>query len=446
MADRDDPNPEQGSEGLALPFPGYRARVAEADVQDALTRRGAVLIEGVRWCGKTSTALRFASSVLRLDDPDALTLAGADPGEALRGEAPRLIDEWQNAPQLWNRIRRECDDRARPGQFILTGSASPAEDITRHTGTGRIARVTLRPMSLFESGASDGSVPIEGLFDGETYAKAAREDLGLGHTAQWICAGGWPASLEAPSAESARRSARDHLRESVQVDVPAAAGVRHDREALMTLARSVARNVSSEARVATLVADMSSAEAGADAAAAAVWRQTVTQYLAALRRVFLLEDQPAWGVHLQSKAVLRKAPKRHFVDPSLAAAALGATPRRLLAETKTLGLLFESLVVRDLRVYSQPQQAAVYHYRDSDDLEVDAIVARDDGLWLAVEIKLNHSPDTVEAAARSLHKLRDKVAPDRRADLARLVIVTARGPAYRRPDGIQVTPATALGP
>ena len=177
-----------------------------------------------------------------------------------------------------------------------------------------------------------------------------------------------------------------------------------------------------------------------------MWRQTVTQYLAALRRVFLLEDQPAWGVHLQSKAVLRKAPKRHFVDPSLAAAALGATPRRLLAETKTLGLLFESLVVRDLRVYSQPQQAAVYHYRDSDDLEVDAIIARDDGLWLAVEIKLNHSPDTVEAAARSLHKLRDKVASDRRADLAGLVIVTARGPAYRRPDGIQVAPATALGP
>ena len=176
------------------------------------------------------------------------------------------------------------------------------------------------------------------------------------------------------------------------MDVPAAAGVRHDREALMTLARSVARNVSSEARVSTLAADMSSAEADTDAATAAVWRQTVTQYLAALRRVFLLEDQPAWGVHLQSKAVLRKAPKRHFVDPSLAAAALGATPRRLLAEPKSLGLLFESLVVRDLRIYSQPQQAAVYHYRDSDDLEVDAVVARDDGLWLAIEVKLRPQP------------------------------------------------------
>lgn len=301
-------------------------------------------------------------------------------------------------------------------------------------------------MSLFESGASDGSVPLRGLFDGETHAKAAREDLGLRHTAEWICVGGWPASLKAPSVESARRSARDHLRESVQVDVPAAADVRHNREALMTLARSVARNVSSEARVSTLVADMSSAEGDTDAAAATVWRQTVTQYLAALRRVFLLEDQPAWGVHLQSKAALRKAPKRHFVDPSLAAAALGATPGRLLAEPKTLGLLFKSLVVRDLRIYSQHQQAAVYHYRDSDGLEVDAVVARDDGLWLAVEVKLSHSPEAVDQAARCLHKLRAKVAPDRRTGLAGLVVVTARGPAYRRPDGIQVVPATALGP
>ena len=437
---------QRDPEQALFPFPGYRPRLAEADIQDALSRRGAVLVEGVRWCGKTSVALRFASSVLRLDDPDAVTLANADAAEALRGQAPRLIDEWQNAPRLWNRIRRECDDRARPGQFILTGSASPGEDITRHTGTGRIARVTLRPMSLFETGASDGSVPLAGVFDGETYARAAREDLGLRHTAEWICVGGWPANLQAPSVESARLSASDHLRESVQADVPDAAGVGHDREALMTLARSVARNVSSEARASTLATDMSAAEGGTEAVAAAVWPQTVAQYLAALRRVFLLEDQPAWGVHLQSRAVLRKAPKRHFVDPSLAAAALGATPRRLLAEPKTLGLLFESLVVRDLRIYSQPQRAAVYHYRDSDDLKVDAIIARDDGAWLAVEVKLSHSPKVVDQAAHSLHRLQARVAPDRRTDLAGLLVVTARGPAYRRPDGIQVVPATALGP
>ena len=420
--------PERASGDQAVPFEGYRTRVAEADVADTLSRRGAVLIEGVRWCGKTSTALRFAASALRLDDPDALTLAEADSGEALSGDTPRLIDEWQNAPRLWNRIRRECDDRARPGQFILTGSASPTSDITRHTGTGRIARVKLRPMSLFETGASDGSVPLAGLLDGNTYTRAARDEIGLRQITEWICGGGWPANLAAPTVESARRSARDQLRESVQLDLPAAAGVRHDREAVMTLARSLARNVASEARVSTLAADVSSAEQGMDSGAAAASRQTLTHYLAALRRIFLIEDQPAWGVHLQSKAALRKAPKRHFVDPSLAAAALDATPRRLLAEPKTLGLLFESLVVRDLRIYSQPLQGAVYHYRDSDDLEVDAIVSCDDGRWLAVEIKLSHSPETIDAAARSLHRLRDKIAPDRQADLAGLVVVTARGP------------------
>lgn len=422
------------------PFPGYRPRVCEADVEDALSRRGAVLIEGVRWCGKTWTALRFARSALRLDDEDALTLAGVDPIEALRGDAPRLVDEWQNAPHLWNRIRRECDERAQPGQFILTGSASPGEDITRHTGTGRIGRVTLRPMSLFETGASDGSASLRGLFAGEAASGMARDDIGLRDIASHICVGGWPANIGVEEGR-ARRSVRDHLHESVLVDVRAASGVRHDRESVLSLVRSVARNVATEARTAKLVADM----VGEDGEGG-VWRQTATEYLAALRRIFLLEDQPSWPVHLRSRAVLRKAPKRHLVDPSLAAAALRASPEQLVSDIKTLGFLFESLVVRDLRVYSQPEQASVYHYRDSDDLEVDAIVARDDGAWLAVEIKLGHRSDTVDAAAASLLRLSDKVATSRRSDLAGLVVVTALGPAYRRPDGIHVVPITALGP
>ena len=424
------------------PFPGYRQRVAEADIRDALTRRGAVLIEGVRWCGKTSTALRFARSALRLDDEDARVLAGADPVEALSGDVPRLVDEWQNAPHLWNRIRRACDDRAEPGQFILTGSASPGEDITRHTGTGRIARVTMRPMSLFETGASDGSASLHGLFAGETVSRAARGDIGLRHVASWICVGGWPAHIRMDEG-TARRSARDHLQESVLVDVQAAGGARHDREALMNLARSVARNVATEARTAKLVADMAGPD---DDAPAQVWRQTATRYLAALRRIFLLEDQPAWPGHLRSRAVLRKAPKRHFVDPSLATAALQASPEHLIADTKTFGLLFESLAVRDLRIYSQPEQASVYHYRDSDNLEVDTIISRDDGAWIAAEIKLSHHTETVDQAANSLLRMRDKVTPQRRAALAGLLVVTALGPAYRRPDGVQVVPITALGP
>ncbi len=425
------------------PFPSYRPRLAEDDIGAALSRRGAVLIEGVRWCGKTSTALRFANSALRLDDADDRVLADTDPSEALRGGTPRLIDEWQNAPLLWNRIRRECDERAAPGQFILTGSASPGEDITRHTGTGRIARVTMRPMSLFETGASDGSASLRRIFAGSTIAGAARSEIGLRDIASWICAGGWPAHIGL-NETTARRSARDHLEESILVDVRAANGVRHDREALMSLARSIARNVATEARTSKLVADMAGPDR--DDTAANVWRQTITAYLGALKRIFLLEEQPAWPGHLRSRAVLRKAPKRHFVDPSLAAAALRASSEQLLADTSTLGLLFESLAVRDLRIYSDRQSAAVYHYRDSDNLKVDAIISRDDGAWLAAEIKLSHHSDTVDQAATSLLRLRDKVAPSRQADLAGLLVITARGPAHRRPDGVQVVPITSLGP
>lgn len=414
--------------------------MCEAEIDDALARRGAVLVEGVRWCGKTWAALRFARSALRLDDEDALVIAQADPVAALAGDVPRLVDEWQNAPHLWNRIRRECDERAEPGQFILTRSASPHSDITRHTGTRRIARVTLRPMSLFESSASHGAVSLRRLFDGETASCAAREDIGLRDIASFVCVGGWPANLDVAE-DTARRSARDHLTESVLVDVPEASGVRHRRETMLALTRSVARNVATEARTSRLLADMYP-----DNGQSPVARQTATACLEALRRVFVLEDQPAWLVHLRSRAVLRKSPKRHFVDPSLAAAALGASPEGLLRDTRTLGFLFESLVIRDLRVYSSPQQASVYHYRDSDNLEVDAIVSRDDGAWLAAEVKLSHHADSVDKAAASLLRLRSKVSASRRAQLAALVVITARGPAYRRPDGVCVTPITSLGP
>lgn len=422
------------------PYPRYRSRVCEAEIDDALGRRGAVLIEGVRWCGKTWAALRFARSSLRLDDEDELLVAQTDPSAALAGRTPRLVDEWQNAPHLWNRIRRECDERAEPGQFILTGSASPRTDITRHTGTGRIARVTLRPMSLFESGASNGAVSLRGLMEGQIASCAPREGIGLRDIASFVCVGGWPANLDVEEARAAR-SARDHLTESVLVDVPEASGVRHRRETMLALTRSVARNVATEARTSKLLADMYP-----DNGHSPVARQTAAACLDALRRIFVLEDQPAWPVHLRSRAVLRKSPKRHFVDPSLAAAALRAAPDHLLRDTKTLGFLFESLVVRDLRVYSTPLPASVYHYRDSDNLEVDAVVARDDGTWLAAEVKLSHRPDSVDAAADSLLRLRDKVSASRTADLAALVVITARGAAYRRPDGVCVTPITSLGP
>jgi len=420
-----------------LTMPGYRPRLAESDIARALDRVGAVLIDGARACGKTWTARRFARSEARLDDRGTMLLAETAPEAVLAGGVPRLLDEWQHAPTLWNSVRRECDDRARPGQFILTGSAKPADDITRHSGMGRIARVRMRPMSLFESGHSGGEVSLGALFDGRTAAALPRSDATLTDVAAYICAGGWPANLGAPAAD-AGRTIGDYVNEAARVEVSGAVGVRHQPEALLRLMRSVARNVSTEANVTRLAADT-----GGQTPLA---RGTATAYLRALERIFVVETQPAWSVQMRSRATLRKTPKIHFVDPSLAASALRATPRRLLTDPETLGLLFESLVVRDLRVYSQAETGSVYHYRDNVGLEAGAIVERNDGAWLAVEVKLSPSPQSVDTAAASLLRLRDKVAQRRADDLAALLVVTSTGAAYRRPDGVQVAPITALGP
>ena len=420
-----------------LTMPGYRQRLVETDIARALNRLGAVLIDGARACGKTWTARRFARSEARLDDRGTMLLAEAAPEAVLAGGVPRLLDEWQHAPTLWNRVRRECDDRAKPGQFILTGSARPTDDITRHSGMGRVARVRMRPMSLFESGHSGGEVSIGALFDGETAAALPRSNATLADITSCICAGGWPANLGASEADTGR-TIGDYVTEAARVEVAESVGVRHQPEALLRLMRSVARNVSTEARVTRLAAD-----AGGETPLA---RGTATAYLRALERIFVVETQPAWSVEMRSRATLRKTPKIHFVDPSLAASALRATPRRLLADPETLGLLFESLVVRDLRVYGQAETGSVYHYRDNVGLEADAIMERNDGAWLAGGGKLSPSPRSVDAAAASLLRLRNKVARRRSDDLATLLVVTSTGAAYRRPDGVQVAPITALGP
>ena len=418
-------------------MPGYRPRLVESDIVGTLGRVGAVLIDGARACGKTWTARRFARSEARLDDRATMLLAEAAPEAVLAGAVPRLLDEWQHAPTLWNRVRRECDDRAKPGQFILTGSAIPTDDITRHSGMGRIGRVRMRPMSLFESGHSSGEVSLRALFDGEAPAAMPRANLGLFDVASFVCAGGWPANLGA-SNDDAGRTIGDYVNEAARVEISEAVGVRHQPEALLRLMRSVARNVATEAKVTRLAAD-----AGGDSPLA---RGTASAYLRALERIFVVETQPAWSVELRSRATLRKTPKIHFVDPSLAASALRATPRRLLTDPETLGLLFESLVVRDLRIYSQAETGSVYHYRDNVGLEADAIVERNDGAWLAVEAKLSPSPQSVDGAAASLLRLRDKVSRRRADDLAALLVVTSTGAAYRRKDGVQVAPITALGP
>ena len=420
-----------------LTMSGYVPRVAGGEVESALRRRGAVLVEGVRGCGKTWMARHFARSEIRLDDADALLLASSDPAEALRGPVPRLLDEWQNAPQLWNRVRRECDDRPEPGQFILTGSATPQDDVTRHTGTGRISRVQLRPMSLWETGHSTGAVSLKKLFDGESVSHLPSSQPGLRDIAAAICVGGWPQNL-GQSEGDALSSVADYANEIIRVDIPTAGGVRHDPTMVQRLLVSLAHNVATEAKMTKLASDMDVGHPPA--------RNTVAAYLDALRRIYVVEDQPAWSVSLRSKATLRREAKRHFADPSLAAAMLRATPAQLLSDPTAFGCLFESLAVRDLRVYSQAERASVFHYRDNTGLEADAVIEHADGRWIAAEVKLNTSPATIDKAARTLLRLKDKTTRQRAANLTTLLVITPTGPAYRRPDSVQIAPITALAP
>ena len=416
--------------------PGYLPRIVDSEVRRGLGAAGCVVLDGPRACGKTWTALRFARSAVRLDtDVDARTLGAVEPAALLAGTTPRLVDEWQVLPILWNHVRHACDARGERGLFILAGSAQPADDVTRHTGAGRVRRIRMRPMSLFESGDSSGEVSLAGLLDSET-AVAARPAAGLADVAALVCRGGWPGQLDVPLVE-VQENLRGYLTEVARTDVGRLGGAaRHDPDGIERLLRSLARNTATEAADATLAADVEPEP---------LHRHSVRSYTEALRRLFVLEEQPAWSVRLRSRAALRKSPKRHLADPSLAAAALGADPDSLMSEPDTLGLLFESLVVRDLRVLAQSLGGRVSHLRDAAGQEADAIVECPDGRWLAAEIKLGGT-DAVEAAARSLLRLAAKLDDDRLDRRANLAVITAVGYGYTRPDGVKVIPITTLGP
>lgn len=415
----------------------YQARVVDDELRQKLTASGAVLIEGPKASGKTETARQAAASEVLLDvDEAARTAAAVDPGLVLAGETPRLIDEWQVEPGLWNHVRRAVDERRKAGQFILAGSAVPADDSTRHSGAGRISRLRIRPMSLFESGLSDGSIPLGGLLEGK---KATADDSGLalGDIAEAIARGGWPALREVPI-EVAMSSITDYLEEICRTDVSQVDGVRRDPPRVRRLLASLARNVATHAAMTTLAAD--TADGGNDP----LKQHTVGEYLSALERLFVIENQPPWEPHLRSRSILRKSPKRHFVDPSLAAAALGADPAAMLRDLNLLGFLFESAVVRDLRVYSQGSRGEVRQFLDNKGLEVDAIV-ESDGRWAAFEIKLGGEKNIEEAAANLL-RFAAEIDTRRSGDPAALGVIVAGGYGYVREDGVQVIPVTALGP
>jgi uncharacterized protein len=413
----------------------YRPRVIDTELQESLRAAGAVLLEGPRACGKTETARQIAASEVRLDtDTNAQRLASLDPSLILDGATPRLIDEWQTVPTVWNHVRRAVDDRRAPGQFILTGSSVPADDETRHSGAGRFLRLRMRPMALFESGHSSGTISLRALLDGQT-PRSEQPPLTVPDIAVRICIGGWPAAVDQPF-DIAVRPVRGYLDEVRRVDIARVDERRRDPDGVGRLFHSLARNTATYASDSTLAADSGPLDP--------LDEDTVRAYLAALRRLMVVEDQPPWGPRLRSRSRLRGTPKRHFVDPSLAAAALRLTPSRLLDDIEFMGFLFESLVVRDLRVYAQVADAQVLQYRDNTGLEVDAIVETGDGRWAAFEVKLG--PAQVDVAAVSLLRLAERVDIDRMGKPAMLGVITGFGYGYMRKDGVAVIPIGALGP
>lgn len=414
----------------------YDTRVVDVELSQRLASTGAVLIEGPKACGKTLTARQFAASEVLLDvDGNARQAVAVDPTLVLEGAVPRLIDEWQIEPAIWNYIRRTVDDRREPGQFILTGSAVPADDIMRHTGAARITRLRMRPMSLYETGHSTGEVSLAALLRGVP-SRSRDSGLRVAEIAERVAVGGWPGPRKL-SIEQTLRWVRDYLEEIRRVDIGRVDATRRDPEKVGRLLRSLARNVATTVAVTTLGADAG----GSDGA---IKDDTIRDYLEALERLMIVENQPAWAVHLRSKSILRTAPKRHFVDPSIAVAALRATPSRLLRDLNLFGLLYESMVIRDLRIYAQAADAAVFHYRDNTDLEVDAIVETTDGRWGAFEVKLGISQ--VDQAAATLLKFVGRVDTSRRGAPAFVAVVTGTGYGYVRPDGVAVVPLGGLGP
>ena len=413
----------------------YQSRIADTELDQRLSSAGGVVIEGPRACGKTATARQKAASEVLLDiDEEARRTISIDATLVLDGETPRLIDEWQVEPSIWNHIRRAVDNRARSGQFILTGSAIPADDITRHTGAGRLTRLRMRPMSLFETGHASGMISVAGLLDGAP-PRSPGTELSVRSVAELVSAGGWPGHL-GRSLKQAQRANRDYLTEICRGAIERVDGIRRDPDKVRRFLQSLARNVATHAAVSTMAKDAG----GADGALRA---NTAHEYLAALERLMLVEDQPAWTTHLRSKSSLRGSPKRHFVDPSLAVAALRATPERLLKDLNLLGLLFESMVIRDLRIYAQAAEAEVLQYRDNTGLEVDAIIQAADGRWAAFEIKLGAA--RVDEGVANLLKFVERVDLDRCGKPSALGVIVSTGYGYVK-DGIGVIPIGALGP
>lgn len=401
---------------------------------------GAVLIEGPKWCGKTTTAAQHANTVLYFDDPaeikQNIRMADINPKALLKGEPPLLIDEWQIAPKLWDAIRFEVDHRPGPGHFILTGSAVPAStEETHHSGTGRFAWLTMRPMSLFESGESTGDVSLGALFAGTEVS--GMSNLSLEDIAYLICRGGWPYSTTLDG-DLALDQVKYYYDGVTRSDISRVDGVSRNAELTKRLMRSYARHQGAQATIATIAEDIRASDsASADP-------QTISSYIDALKKIFVIEDSLAWNPNLRSKSAIRSSDTRYFIDPSIAVAALGIGPQDLMDDLNTMGLLFETLCVRDLRVFADALDGQVYHFRDRTGLECDAVLHLRNGSYGLIEVKLG-GDKLIEEGAKTLKMLADRIDTDRMKSPSFLMVLTATGRfAYRREDGVCVVPIGSL--
>lgn len=420
----------------------YLSRISDSILRDHLESKGAVLIEGPKWCGKTTTAKHIAKSFIEMDRPDMTRqyqeMAQLDPVALLQGEVPHLIDEWQIAPNLWNAVRYEVDKRQEFGQFILTGSAVPARlDESMHTGIGRIVRMKMRPMSLFESGESSGEVSLGDMFAGKKISGS--DDHELKDIAFEICRGGWPMAI-GKSEKVALRQARDYYDAVVDDDISRVDGVRRDTSRTKRLLRSYARNVASQASYETIRTDCLIDDTDT------FDRNTLNSYITALQKIFVIEDSAAWNPNLRSKTAIRTSDTRYFCDPSIACAALGIGPGDCLNDLNTTGLLFENLCIRDLRIYADYLDGNVYHFRDSSGLECDAVLHLRNGSYGLIEIKLG-GDQLIEDGAENLKALSSKLDTSKMPKPSFMMILCAKAPfAYTRSDGVSIVPVSCLRP
>ncbi len=418
----------------------YYQRVSDKVLLDHLESKGAVLIEGAKWCGKTTSAKHIANSFIEMDRPDMTDqyqqMARINPANLLKGEVPHLIDEWQIATSIWNAVRYEVDQRGEFGQFILTGSSVPANlDESMHTGTGRIVRMRMRPMSLFESMDSNGQVSLNDLFDGKDISST--DNHSIEDIAFLICRGGWPAALNRTE-KVALRQAFDYYDAVVNDDISRVDGVKRDSERTKRVMKSYARNVSTQVSLETIRSDVINNDIET------FDKESLYGYLNALKRIFVIEDSPAWNPNLRSKTAIRTSDTRYFVDPSIAVASLGIGPKDLINDLELMGLIFENLCVRDLRVYADASDGSVYHYRDKTGLECDAVIHLRNGSYGLVEVKLG-GDKLIEEGAENLKKLAERIDTEKMLEPAFMMVLCGVAPfAYKREDGVYVVPVTCL--